>query len=1162
MIASVPRLLIVEDNPGDVHLIVMALEENGMQVELSIAADGLIAQEMLSRRAASGDLPDLVLLDLNMPRVGGLEVLRFIGNRPKLADVAVVVMTTSNLPHQQKECLDLGAREFLTKPADFSDLVFMIKGLASYLSAPVARSAATVADDPGSAIVDRLIPGGGSTVAVVRSMDSVDAMLDGGGDMGALMRSIDWSRTPVGPIGQWPSSLRTVVRMMMASRHPIFVWWGPELIQFYNDGYRPILGSTMHPTAMGQRGRECWREVWTVIEPMILAVMDRGESTSVKGGLLCLDRNGYLEEGYFDYAYSPIIDESGAVGGIFAACSEITEGVIGRRRERTIRDLNILGLRTQAIDELWRYFTEVIAANRHDLQFCALYLVDDQVATLTLATGVSSGAPPTIDLTAVSPPWSLTEVVRTSEACFCQGAALPAVQATGGPWPEPAIDVLTIPLIARVGERPLGFLVTGLNPRRPLDDAYRGFLDVVAGRIVSAVVTIRAYEHERKRTDVLAEINQAKTAFFANVSHEFRTPLTLMLGPIEEVLGDRSWPVDQRHRERLETSQRSALRLLKLVNTLLGFSRLEAGRAQVTYRPTEIAKMTGDLAGVFRSMIEKAGLTLEVDCPAIVDPVYVDHDMWEKIVLNLMSNAFKFTHAGCITVRLRQIGPAVALTVSDTGIGIPAAELPLVFDRFHRVANARGRSQEGTGIGLALVSDLVGFHGGTVTVASEEASGTTFTVSIPVGKDHLPADRMKGTVELTVLGAEPYLAEARGWFPDAETAMEDAARSVLAMSHNLSEREVAQRSEECVLVVDDNADMRSYLIRQLSPRWNVVSAGDGEAALALARKDPPDLVLSDVMMPGLDGFALLAALRADQRTADIPVILLSARAGEEAEIEGLAAGPDDYIVKPFNARELIARIATHLALRRQRRLASTREQDLRAELALSNADLAQFAAVASHDLQEPLRMVSQYLELLRRKHQADLVPEALTYLRFACDGAKRMSRLIVALLEYAKIGAYRREFTRVFMATIASEVIEILSHAISDARARVEVDILPEVLGDRTLLSQILQNLVANALKYRSSEPPAIRLSATRIGEQWIISVDDNGIGIAPDDQDRLFKVFGRLHAENEIPGVGIGLATCKRFVELQGGQIWVDSVPGEGSTFSFAIPAAPVISI
>jgi PAS domain S-box-containing protein len=458
--------------------------------------------------------------------------------------------------------------------------------------------------------------------------------------------------------------------------------------------------------------------------------------------------------------------------------------------------------------------------------------------------------------------------------------------------------------------------VAAVSPRLVFDDRYRGFFALAAGQIATAISNARALAEAKGRAEALAELDRAKTAFFSNVSHELRTPLTLILGPAEDALrqagGDERW----------ELVHRNALRLLKLVNTLLDFSRFEAGRVQASYEPADLAELTRDLASAFHSAIESAGLRYALDVEPLGEPVYVDRDMWEKIVLNLLSNALKFTFEGEIEVALRRQGGRAVLTVRDTGTGVPADQVPLLFDRFHRVPGARSRTHEGTGIGLSLVAELVKLHGGEVAVESTVGRGSTFTVAIPFGSAHLPPDRLaapRGSGS-TAVGPAAFVEEALRWAPRLSPDMAPAAPPV------------PERGTPRILLADDNADMRDYVTRLLRGRWTVEAVADGTAALARAREALPDLILSDVMMPGLDGYQLLQALREDERTRGIPVIFLSARAGEEARVEGLSAGADDYLAKPFSARELLARVGTHLELSRLRRDAERSRARLFAQL--------------------------------------------------------------------------------------------------------------------------------------------------------------------------------------------------------------------------------------
>ena len=699
------------------------------------------------------------------------------------------------------------------------------------------------------------------------------SFLQGGGEMGARMRDLDWSATALGEPSAWPQSLRSTVSMLLPSKAQIVLFWGPEFTVLYNDAYRPVFGAK-HPHALGMPGRQAWSEIWdTVLHELLAGVVRTGEAFWGKDLLFGLERYGFLEETYFDVSYDPVRVESGDVGGVYCIVTETTERVVGERRLALLKNLAERNSTARTTHEACLLAIETLGTNPQDILFALAYL-DNQLQCGT------PGAEEQLKTT----PRELVKELSVSSA----GADAP----------------------------PAGFVV-GLNPRRPFDDQHRVFLDLVADQIRTGLANARAYEEAQQRAETLAELDRAKTTFFSNVSHEFRTPLTLLVGPIEDGLNDTAIPLPAIHRERQEVAHRNAQRLLRLVNTLLDFSRIEAGRIDASYEPTDLSRFTTELAGVFRSATDKAGLALVVDCDPLLAPVHVDRDMWEKIVLNLLSNALKFTFQGQITVHLRPYHGGVELRVTDTGVGIPASDLPRMFERFHRVKHTRARTHEGTGIGLALVQELARLHGGGVTVASEEGRGTTFTVTIRTGTSHLPAERISATRRSspTTVGAIPYVEEARRWMPTDGLSSQTAVEHLLERSGTtVSDAE----SRAHVLVADDNADMRDYLTRILGQRYEVDVVVDGRAAMNRIRTRAPDLVLTDVMMPVLDGFGLLKEIRSDEHTRSIPVILLSARAGEEARIEGLEAGADEYIVKPFSTRELLAGVASQLELSRVR----------------------------------------------------------------------------------------------------------------------------------------------------------------------------------------------------------------------------------------------------
>jgi signal transduction histidine kinase/DNA-binding response OmpR family regulator/anti-sigma regulatory factor (Ser/Thr protein kinase) len=690
-----------------------------------------------------------------------------------------------------------------------------------------------------------------------------------GGEMGRRMLELDWASTPLGEPAGWPAELCGAIATMLASRAQIILFWGPEYCALYNDAYIVTMGSK-HPDHLGRSGREMWAEAWSVLQELFDGVREKDESFWAVDYPFMLERHGFLEETYFDISYDPIRTASGAVGGVFCIVSDTTGRVLGERRVRT---LSALGSRLADSTDQQALVAEtaaVLRENAADVPFAQL-LLDTQEMPAQVRAVVETGRPGVL---------ALRDIERE-------------------PPPTAAAEALVLPI--GMGTAMVGALIVGVSRFLALDRGYSDFLVLAAAQVARAVANVRAYEQERRRAAELAALDQAKTNFFSNVSHEFRTPLTLILGPLEDLLDDPALPAEQR--DRLVPMQRNGLRLLKLVNTVLDFSRLESGRLRVAYRATDLADYTARLASAFRGAAERAGLKLVVDTPPLAAPVLIDREMWEKIVLNLLSNALKFTRAGRITVRVSAEEGMAVLSVGDTGAGIPAEEQPLLFDRFHRVTGAWSRSHEGTGIGLALVRELAELHGGSVSVRSEPGHGSVFTVRIPFGAEHLPAERINDVPDTLEIEPRLYVEESQSWISDEAPAPE-----VLGP---------VRRGR--ILLADDNADLRDHVARLLRPHWDVTAVVDGQAALERAERERFDLVLTDVMMPRRDGFGLIAALRAGEQTRDIPIVVLSARAGEEAAVEGLSAGADDYLVKPFSARDLVARVRANLDLGQARR---------------------------------------------------------------------------------------------------------------------------------------------------------------------------------------------------------------------------------------------------
>jgi signal transduction histidine kinase len=1006
--------------------------------------------------------------------------------------------------------------------------------------------------------------------------------LAGGGEMGARMRAFDWEPTPLGPPAAWPQSLKTIVRVILDSRYAMWMLWGPEFTFFCNDAYLPTVGNK-RDWVLGARSDRVWEEIWPDIGPRIEHVLRTGAATWDEELLLFLERRGYPEETYHTFSYSPVYGDDNRIAGMLCVVTETTQQVIEARRVRVLREIAAQSTRAQAVGELCAGIVAALDTDPSDVPFAAIYLFDER-AGLARRAGLTrlapaAALPPEIAL-AAGPAWPLEAAARSARPVLLE--KLPEHLGVGppGPWPEPVARALVLPLKAAGVAAPAGFLIVGISTRAELDDRYRSFFELAGGQISAALADAAAYETERRRAEALAEIDRAKTAFFSNVSHEFRTPLTLILGPVEELAADPRLASPQL--ERVALIHRNALRLQKLVNSLLDFSRIEAGRMPSAFQATDLTALTRELAAGFAPAIESAGLRFVIETEPGLDPVYVDPEQWERIVLNLLSNAFKYTLEGEVRLHLKRDDGHAVLEVQDTGIGIAAADLPRIFERFHRIEGSSGRSVEGSGIGLALVQELVRLHGGEVSVQSQPGRGSTFRVRLPFGRAHLPGDRIAENGVDTAHGEQPrrlaatFVQESLQWRrpPSEEVA---AAVATPAVPLAVTERRFASTFGARLVLADDSADMRAHLRSILAPHYRLETVADGRAALAALRRESADLLLSDVMMPGLDGFGLLRAVREDAALGATPVILLSARAGEEARVEGLDAGADDYLIKPFSARELLARVGALLELVRMRRESAQRERALadaeREQLlsaeraARADAEAAtrikdDFLATLSHELRTPLSVIVSWSRILQQRFGA--ADEQLAKgLRLILKNGLAQSQLISDLLDMSRIGA-----GKITLDTEPIDLNELIVEVANSQRPAAETRGLvihtrpiPQpalVQGDPTRLQQVLWNLITNAIKFT---PPGgeVTVSLARLPEKMEISVRDTGEGIAPEFLPQLFERFRQAEggASRRHGGLGLGLAIVRQLVDLHGGEVHADSAgPGRGSTFTVRLPA------
>ncbi|HEY2199260.1 MAG TPA: SpoIIE family protein phosphatase [Mycobacterium sp.] len=732
-----------------------------------------------------------------------------------------------------------------------------------------------------------------------------------GGQMGRQFAEFDWTAHPLGSPQSWQPELRSAVAVVLTSRFPIVLWLGAEdLFLMYNDAYIAILGDR-HPEALGQRGQYAWWDIWQPISPMLASVIATGEATWSHDLMLPMVTAGRRRERYFTFTYSPLIGDDGKTYGIFCPSFETTERVLSERRLYLLNAVASAVMDTNTIDDAANATVKVCAEQPADVPFVAAYIGDPVTGEATLR-GATRSVLPLLPRTLAKLTKS-DRVPRTrSETQVIEGVAA----RIDGLHDVLADDCPDLALLLPLGEGPAaGALLVGTNPLCPLDEQYIGFCQLLADQLSSAMASAVSYEQQRQRADALAELDHAKTAFLTNVSHEFRTPLTLLLGPLDDALSE-SGP-DSPLTNRLTTARRNAGRLQRLVDSLLDFSRIEVGRATAALLCTDVGALTSEIASSFSELCQRAGLELVLDCrQAVAD---VDPGMWETIMLNLLSNAVKYTLMGSITVTVHSDSSFCRIMIRDTGVGIAEADLKRLGERFFRAESAHGRSIEGTGIGLSLVRGLVDLQHGSVEFASELERGTTVTIRLPRSVDGRPVDHSPAA-----LLDNPYVVEADQWVTPLVTSSQDVAP--------------VSDGRELVLIADDNADMRTHLDRALSAHWRTVLVADGQEGIEAVRRLRPNAVVTDVMMPRLNGFEFVAAIRADPALAATPVVMLSARAGAEAVSEGFSSGADDYLPKPFSSQDLIDRVAARLSAAARER-ASRRSSDARAQEALNFAQL-------------------------------------------------------------------------------------------------------------------------------------------------------------------------------------------------------------------------------
>ncbi len=664
----------------------------------------------------------------------------------------------------------------------------------------------------------------------------------------------------------------------------------------------------------------------------------------------------------------------------------------------------------------------------------------------------------------------------------------------------------------------------------------------------------------------LRELDRLKTRFFADASHELRTPLTLVLGPLDELLR-LSQDLDPGTSRLIEMAHGNAARLLVLTDTLLDLSRLDAGRVEPRLRNELLGVVVEQAAEPFRWLAEQRGIRFDIDLCNEPVVVRLDASMIGKVVGNLLSNAFKFTHSGSVKVQLTRGTTETSLEVIDTGPGIPPDEIPYLFDRYRQASTAERSKLSGSGLGLSLVREFVTLHEGTVSVESTPA-GSRFTVTLPLAQ----ADADSDSVELPTISIAALAAASR-----SEPEVPLPTRTELLPV--LPEMQI----QPSILVVDDNPNLLEFLRQLFGESYRVRTASNAVEALRSALDNPPDAILSDVMMPGPDGIAFCKIVKGDPGLARIPLVLLTARAGPEAKVAALEAGADDYVTKPFHPEELKARVAGLLRARAAerdlqrshrelsaayQRLTDTQTQLVQAE---KLAALGTLVAGMAHEINNPISFIMGSIDLiadnlrdLRRRLDAlddahaapfeyaerfDVMQDNVAICR---DGANRAARIVADLRAFGRpsAGPYR-------LANLHEVLDRTLRLIHGEYKDRItvtrEYGELPYVPCDEGQLGQVFLNLLINAL-HAIEGPGEIHIRTRSDGARVVIEIEDSGVGMDATMLGRIFDPF--FTTRDPGRGTGLGLSVSRSIIAAHGGTIEVDSRVGEGTRFCISLPA------
>ena len=722
----------------------------------------------------------------------------------------------------------------------------------------------------------------------------------------------------------------------------------------------------------------------------------------------------------------------------------------------------------------------------------------------------------------------------------------------------------------------------------------------------------RAIEQAR---DELAQLDVEKSRFTANVHHELRTPLTLLLSPLESILGGEFGPVPDLQRDYLNTMRSNALRLLKLINNLLDLAKIEGRERRVVRRSLALGSFVEELMARARPLAERRDVELRALGLDELPSIHADPEALDKVFVNLVGNALKFTDpGGWVEARGEAVKGGVRIVVADSGIGIPEDQLGRVFDRFAQVDGSSTRRYGGTGIGLALVRELLELHGGKIHAESDgPGQGTRMVLELPLGEPDTDTDEeLLYDDSGASTGMGDSMAALESELDRTQPPSEPAEPELLAPAADGSPPAhaagVSSRSAE-VLICEDNPDMRRLLSHFVSKEFRVRAVANGRAGLEALRERAPDLVLTDVMMPEMSGTELCAAVKSDPATQGIPVVLVTSKAEREMKIEGLELGADDYVTKPFHPRELLARVRSLVKLRRlqqqlsvqnarlestnaelQATLAELREATVQLAQAERLAAVGELAAGVAHEVNNPvnfamnsLRTLRGYvddirsvtervatldfddrmalerelveLEKLRESLQFDELADTLSELvDIVNEGLERTHRLVGDLRDLAAPGSGRQ--TDVDIARGLETTLKLVKHSFRDAGLGLEADVcqtLPRIECDPSALNQVFLNLLKNAAEVLEARDGKVRVRAFCEADEICVSVADDGPGMDAELQVQIFEPF--FSTKGAGKGAGLGLSISRRIAAEHGGALEVVSAEGQGATFTLRLP-------